>query len=297
MSRKTILTCAVTGNITTRAVCPVLPVTPQEIAQAAVEAGHAGAAVAHIHVRDLKTQLGTMDLSLYTEVVDRIRDAGSDIIINLTTGEGGRFVPSAEDPRQAGPGTTLAHPSARVAHVKALRPPICTLDFNTMNNREWVVMNTPGSLRAMLETINEAGTLPEVEIFDSGDLNLAKDFIARGLFKRMPIFQLVLGIPFSAAANPETLAYLASQLPQGCEWAAFGIGRFSFPAVALSHLLGGHVRVGLEDNIYISKGVPASSNAQLVEKAVRIVQDLGGEMATAAEAREILALSSVAVAA
>lgn len=292
MSPKTILTCAVTGNITTREQCPTLPVTPEEIATAAVEAGQTGAAIVHIHVRDLETQKGSMDLALYREVVDRIRDAGSDIIINLTTGEGGRYVPEAEDPLKAAPGTTLTTPEKRIAHVSALKPEICTLDFNTMNNRTWIVMNTPPNLERMLEAINEAGTIPEIEVFDSGDLNLAKDFIDRGLFARPPMFQLVLGIRFGAAANYETLAYLASQLPQGYQWAAFGIGRFSFPAVALSYLLGGHVRVGLEDNVYLSKGVPAKSNAQLVEKAVRIVEDLGGSMASPSEARELLGLET-----
>ncbi|WP_112322854.1 3-keto-5-aminohexanoate cleavage protein [Oceanibium sediminis] len=292
MSKKTILTCAVSGNITTTAQAPGLPVTPIDIAAAAVEAQKAGAAVVHIHVRDLQTQEGSMDLNLYREVVDRIRDAGSDVILNLTTGEGGRYVPSPDNPLVPVEGTTLTLPEKRIAHVSALKPEICTLDFNTMNNRNWVVMNTPTTLERMLDGINDAGTVPEVEIFDSGDLNLAKNFISRDLFKKPPIFQIVLGVNYGAAPNPETLAYLVSQLPAGYTWAAFGIGRFAFPAVALSYLSGGHVRIGMEDTIYLSKGVPATSNAQLVEKAVRIVEDLGGSMATSAEAREIIGLDS-----
>lgn len=213
MSRKTILTCAVTGNITTREQCPALPVTPEEIASAAVEAGRAGAAVIHIHVRDLETQQGSMDLALYQEVVDRIRDTGSDVILNLTTGEGGRYVPDADDPLKAAAGTTLTVPERRVEHVSVLKPEICTLDFNTMNNRNWIVMNTPPNLERMLRKINAAGTKPEIEVFDSGDLNLAKDFIERDLFATPPLFQLVLGVRFGAAANYETLAYLVSQLP------------------------------------------------------------------------------------
>lgn len=292
MSNKTILTCAVTGNITSKTQSPSLPVSPIEIAAAAVEAQKAGAAIAHIHVRNLQTQEGSMDLELYREVVSRIRDTGSDVILNLTTGEGGRFVPSIDNPLIPAEGTTLTLPEKRTAHVRALKPEICTLDFNTMNNRNWIVMNTPPNLERMLVGINDAGTVPEIEIFDSGDLNLAKAFIARDLFEKSPIFQIVLGVNYGAAPNPETLAYLVSQLPSGYTWAAFGIGRFAFPAVALSYLSGGHVRIGMEDTIYLSKGVPATSNAQLVEKAVRIVEDLGGSMATSAEAREIIGLDS-----
>lgn len=293
MPDKTILTCAAVGNITTREQCAALPITPAEIAQAAVDAGKAGAAIAHVHVRDPETQKGSMDVALYREVVERIRDAGSDIIINLTTGEGQRLVPCPTDPTKPAEGTTLAVPEKRVAHVKALKPEVCTLDFNTMNNRDWVVMNTPPNLERMLSVINEAQTVPEIEVFDSGDLNLAKSFIERGLFERKPVFQLVLGIRWAAAANPETAAYLVSQLPKGYEWAAFGIGRDSFPMVGLSYLLGGHVRVGLEDNIYVSKGVPAKSNAELVEKAVNIVENLGGNIATPAEARALIGLDPV----
>lgn len=291
MLNKTILTCAVTGNITTREQSPTLPISPEEIANAAVEAARAGAAIVHIHVRDQVTQKGSMDLALYGEVLDRIRNSDSDLIINLTTGEGQRYVPAYDDPSRSVDGTTLTTPEKRIAHVLQFQPEICTLDFNTMNNRTWVVMNPPPHIERMLTAINEAGTKPEVEIFDSGDLNLAKSFIERDLFALPPMFQLVLGIQFGAAANYETLAYLVSQLPKGYEWAAFGVGRFSFPAVALSYLLGGHVRVGLEDNVYLSKGVKAKSNAQLVEKAVRIVEDLGGQMATSSEARQILRLS------
>lgn len=267
-----------------------LPVTPEQIAQAAVDAGKAGAAVAHMHVRDPETAKGSMDIKLYREVVDRIRDAGSDIVINLTTGEGQRFVPSEDEPSVAGPGTTLAHPALRAAHVKELKPEVCTLDFNTMVNKTWTVINTPPTLEVMADIVNEAGTKPEIEIFDSGDLNMAKDFISRGLLKPPVMFQFVMGINFGAAANPQTLTYLISQLPPDSIWAAFGIGKMSYPMLALSYLMGGHVRIGMEDTVYIAKGALAKSNAQLVEKAVHIVDQLGGEMATPSEAREILGL-------
>jgi len=232
-----------------------------------------------------------MNIVLYRDVMDRIRDADVDIIINLTTGEGQRFVPGKDDPKVAGPGTTLIHPTLRVAHVAELRPEICTLDFNTMVNRTWTVINTPSTLEVMADIVNEAGTKPEIEIFDSGDLNMAKDFIRRGLLKRPVMCQFVMGINFGAAANTQTMAYLVSQLPDDCIWAAFGIGRMAFPMLAQSFLLGGHVRIGMEDTVYIAKGELAKSNAQLVEKSIGIVENLGGTMATASEAREMLGLS------
>lgn len=291
MSRKTILTCAVTGNQTTRQQHPRLPITPEEIARAAIDAGKAGAAIAHIHARDVTTERGTMDLEVFREIVARIRDAGSDILINLSTGEGGRFIPSIDDPKIAAPGTTLTTPERRVAHVEALRPEICTLDFNTMYSGTSVVINTPRNLEIMAQRIYAAGVLPEIEIFDGGDLQLTKHFLERGLLRAPIMFQIVLGVRYGAVANPETLFYMASQLPRDAIWAAFGIGRHEFTMLAQAFLLGGHVRVGLEDNVYFSKGVLARDNAQLVEKAVTIVENLGGAIATAAETRAMLGLA------
>lgn len=286
----TILTCAVTGNQTTRAQHPRLPITPQEIATAAIDAAKAGAAIVHIHARDPKTERGTMDGALFREIVDRIRSSGTDVILNLSTGEGGRFIPSEDEPSKAAPGTTLTHPEKRVAHVEALRPEICTLDFNTMYSGTAVVINTPRNLEIMAERIYAAGVLPEIEIFDTGDLQLANSFIERGLLKRPVMLQLVLGIRYGAVADPQTLAYYAARLPKDCIWAAFGIGRMAFPMLAQSFLLGGHVRIGLEDNVYIGKGELARDNAQLVEKGVDIVQKLGGTIATVKEARAVLGL-------
>ncbi len=290
MGRKTILTCAVTGNLTTREQHPGLPITPAEIAQAAIDAGKAGAAVAHIHARDVKTGKGSMDLEAFREIVGRIRDSGSDIVINLSTGEGGRFVPSDDEPSVAAPGTTLTRPERRVAHVEALKPEICTLDFNTMFSGSAVVINTPRNLEIMANRIYAAGVLPEIELFDGGDLQMCKNFIERGLIRTPTLFQIVLGVRYSAVANPETLFYFRSQLPQDAIWAAFGIGRHEFPMLAQAWLLGGHVRVGLEDNVYISKGKLARDNAELVEKGVSLVANLGGEIATSAEARQMLGL-------
>ena len=288
--RKTIMTCAVTGNITTRAQHPGLPITPTEIATAAVDAGKAGAAVAHIHARDPDSGRGTTEGRLFAEIVDRIRQSGSPIIVNLSTGEGGRFVPDADQPWVAAPGTTLMPPDDRVAHVAALRPEMCTLDLNTMFSGSAVVINTPDAIARMAKTIRAAGTLPEIELFDSGDLQLARHLIHKGVLASPAVFQLVLGVRWGAAADPATLAYLVGQLPQNCVWAAFGIGRAEFPMLAQAFLLGGHVRVGLEDNIYVREGVLARDNAELVEKGVNIVEQLGGSIATANEAREILGL-------
>ena len=290
MARKTILTCAVTGNLTTREQHPGLPIAPADIARAAIEAGNAGASVVHLHARDVTTGRGSMDPEAFREIVSRIRDSGSEVIINLSTGEGGRYAPSDDNPAVAGPGTKLTTPEHRVAHVEALKPEICTLDFNTMFSGSAVVINTPRNLEIMARRIYAAGVLPEIEIFDSGDLHLCKTFIERGLILTPTLFQVVLGVRYSAVANPETLLYFRSQLPPDAVWAAFGVGREAFPMLLQAWLLGGHIRIGLEDTIYISKGKLARDNAELVEKGVSLISNLGGEIATPAEARKILGL-------
>ncbi len=292
MTTKTILTCAVTGNLMMPDISPHLPVTPEQIADQALDAARAGAAIVHLHVRDPLTAKGSMDMGLYQELVDRIRDKNEDVILNLTTGEGGRFVPSRDDPKVAAAGSTLCAPEKRVAHVEALQPEVCTLDFNTMWSGQAGVINAPWNLEAMAERIYAAGVTPEIEVFDSGDVHMVKDFVARGVLKTPLMAQIVLGVRFGAMANPATLAYLVSQLPQGTQWAAFGIGKMAFPMLAQAFLLGGHVRIGMEDTAYIRKGEQCSSNAQLVEKAVAIIDSLGGEMATPAEARKILGIKA-----
>jgi uncharacterized protein (DUF849 family) len=286
----TIISCAVTGNITTRAHHPELPCTPQEIAKACIDAAKAGAAIVHIHVR-YPDGRPSMELQHYRETVERVRDADSEVIINLTTGPGQRFVPSLDEPKIAAPGTTLMPPEQRVEHVVALRPDMCSLDFNTMYSGSSVVINTPHNLRIMAKLIREAGTLPELECFDSGDIHLARDLLADGTLGPNPFFQLVLGVKYGAAATPATMSYLASLLPAGAGWSGFGVGRWEFPMLAQAWLLGGHVRVGLEDNVYLSKGVLAPDNAALVTKAGSIVEALGGTVATATQARQILRLT------
>ena len=293
MANPTILTCAVTGNITTLAQTPHLPVTPEQIANAGLEAVRAGAAIIHIHVRHDDGR-PSMELKRYREVVERLRAADEDVVINLTTGPGQRFIPSIEDPSVAAPGTTLMRPEPRVAHVEILRPELCSLDFNTMYSGTSVVINTPANLAIMAERIQAAGVRPEIEVFDSGDIQLANEMVHKGMLSAPAFYQIVLGVRYGAIATPETAAYFKSILPSGSNFCTVGVGRWEFPMLAQSWLLGGHVRVGLEDNIFIEKGVLAQSNTQLVEKAVRIVRELGGTIATPGEAREILGLQKQA---
>jgi uncharacterized protein (DUF849 family) len=290
LANPTIISCAVTGNITSVESTPYLPVTPEQIANACLDAVRAGAAIVHIHVRHPDGR-PSMELAHYREVMERLRAADEDVIINLTTGPGGRFVPGEQDPKVAGPGTTLLPPERRVDHIVALRPEICSLDFNTMYSGTSVVINTPRNLGIMADMIREAGVLPELEVFDTGDIQLANQFIQEGRLDAPALFQIVLGVRYGAIATPETLAYMKSLLPANSNWAAFGIGRWEFPMLAQAWLLGGHVRVGLEDNIYLEKGVLAKSNAELVKKAVRIIKELGGSIATPGETREILRLT------
>lgn len=290
-SRKTILTVAVTGNLTTVQQHPGLPCTPEQIANACLESAKAGAAVAHIHVRYPDGRPST-ELAHYRETVERIRDKNSELIINLTTGPGGRFVPSKDDPKIAGPGTSALHPLKRVEHIVALKPDIATLDLNTMWSGSTAVINPPDNVTVMANEIRKAGSKPELEVFDSGDIQLAHALLDQGVLERPPLFQVVMGVRYGFVSTPQTLVYAHSLLPKDAQWAAFAIGRWEFPMLAQTWFLGGHVRVGMEDNVYISKGVLTPSNAALCEKAVRILDDMGGELATAKEARAILGLRS-----
>jgi uncharacterized protein (DUF849 family) len=285
----TILTCAVTGGAPIQN-NPAVPVTPKDIAQQAVDAAKAGAAVAHIHVRDPKTGRSSMELALYREVVERIRDSGSDVVVNLTTGTGAQFVPGTDDPAVAGPGTEYRTPEVRARHIAALKPDMCSLDFCTMWFRTRAFINSPEHIGEIARTARAAGVVAELECFDSGDINLARHMIETGVIDAPAFFQIVLGVSYGAAATPETMIYLRDLLPAGSKWAAFGIGAQAYPMLAQALLLGGHVRIGLEDNYYLEKGVRAPHNAALVEKAVRIMRSLGTEPATPAEARAILGI-------
>jgi len=290
LADKTIVTCALTGSFDTPKKNPAVPVSPKAIAESALDAAAAGAAIVHIHVRDPETGAPSMEFDHYREVVERIRERNGSVILNLTTGAGGRFVPGEADPAVAGPGTTFVSPEARTRHVSALRPEICTLDIATMNFGEHLFLNIPSHLRAMAQAIRAAGTKPEIEVFDLGHIELARHLIAEGHLARPPLFQLCLGIPWGAPATPETLVAMRSRLPEDAVWSAFGIGRAEFPMLAVAAGMGGHVRVGLEDNLYLSRGQLAPSNAALVEKAVSLLAHIDREPATPDEARGILGL-------
>jgi uncharacterized protein (DUF849 family) len=292
MQPKVIITCAVTGAGDTVGKHPAIPVTPEQIASAALEAASAGATVVHCHVRNIVTGKGARDVSLYRDVMERIRAKNKDVIINLTAGMGGDLVVGdGETPMKFGEGTDVVGPLERLIHVKELRPEICTLDCGSLNfgDGNGIVVQTPTQLREQAKLIKSYGVKPEMEIFDSGNLWFANQMYKEGLIEGPPLYQLCLGIPWGAPFNTETMAYQKSQLPEGAIWAAFSIGRSQFHAVAQAVLLGGHVRVGLEDNLYLDKGVFAS-NGTLVEKAVKLIEMLGTKVATPAEGREILGL-------
>jgi uncharacterized protein (DUF849 family) len=285
---KVFITCAITGNLTLPEQTPYLPITPEEIANSALGAAEMGAAIVHLHVREPGSGKPSMELSYYREVVERIRARNKEVILNITTGPGGRFVPSDEDPKVAGPGTTLLPPEKRVEHIAILKPEICTLDLNTMNSGQQVVINTPKNVRKMAKIINEAGVKPEIELFDSGDIALMHDLIKDGTLKGPVLTSFVMGVSYGFQPSPETVLYARSLLPVDAHFTAIGIGRHAFTSVAQSYLAGGHVRVGLEDGVYLSKGVLAQSNAVLVEKARRMVEDLGGQIASARDTRAML---------
>lgn len=290
MARPVIISCAVTGGGPSTKQSPYVPVTPEQIASEAVAAAKAGAAIVHIHVRDPSTGAGSMENAHYREVVKRIRDSRTEVLINLTTGPGASYTPSPEDPRRATDSSSMSEPERRVEHVLELRPDICSLDIATMNFGEYVFMNTPAHLRRMAAMINEAGVKPELEVFDVGQVRLAVDLLDKGVLKSPSLFQLCLGIAWGAPASPEAMMLMKNMLPKDAVWAAFGISRAEFHMAAQAVILGGHVRVGLEDNLYLERGKLAPGNAPLVERAVEIIRSLGEQPASVAEAREILGL-------
>ncbi|MBV9634637.1 MAG: 3-keto-5-aminohexanoate cleavage protein [Methylobacteriaceae bacterium] len=296
MNHDVFITCAVTGAGDTTSRHPKVPVTPAEIADAAIEAARAGAAIAHIHVRDPNTGKGARAPSLYREVVERIRASGVDVVINLTAGMGGDVVfGSGEEPLPLNPaGTDMVGPSERLAQVAELRPEICTLDCGTMNFAlgDYVMTNTPSTLRAMAARVRELGVRPELEVFDTGHLVFVKELIKERLVDDPVMIQLCLGIPYGAPDDPLTLMSLVHQLPPGAVFSAFSIGRHQLPYVAMAAIAGGNVRVGLEDNLYLDRGVLAS-NGELVERAVAILTNMGARVLGPAEVRQKLKLRRV----
>lgn len=289
---KTILTCAITGAITDPESTPYLPITTDEIAESALGAAEAGASVVHLHVRDPNTRLQSMRIEYYIDVVEKIKKHNKELLINLTTGPGAMFIPGTKGILHLGEKESKFYSAKkRVEHVEIIKPEICSFDFNVMHHAgNSMRVNFKPIMREMAERIRAAGVKPELECFDSGDVRIVKDFQKEGLIEERPLWQFAMGIKYGWDHTPEALTYARSLLPPDALWSAFGISREEMPMVANTWLLGGHVRVGLEDNIYLSKGVLAKSNAELVTKARRIVEDLGGHLANYDESREILGL-------
>ena len=290
--RKIAITCALTGAGDTADRSPHVPVTPKQIAADAIAAAKAGAAIVHIHVRDPETGVGAREPHLFKEAVDIIRSSGTDIVLNLTAGMGGMLHRPHEDPNQEGPGSDLVGSEERFRHVVELLPEICTIDCGSMNfGKENVVVNRPRDLEWMARRAQELGVKPELECFDMGQVQHALDLVDAGLIDGRPMFQFVLGVAGGAPARTESMMTLRNMLPANAFWAAFGISRHEFPMVAQAALLGGHVRVGLEDNLWLAAGRLAT-NAELVEKAARIIRELGDEVMTPAEVRAELDLKT-----
>lgn len=298
MNTEVFITCAVTGAGETTAKSDKVPVTPQQIADSAIDAAKAGAAIAHIHVRDPLTGRGCRRLDLYTEVVERIRASGTDVVINLTAGMGGDLVLGGVEqvlPLDAA-GTDMAGATERLEHVARLRPEMCTLDCGTMNfssGGDYIMANTPSVLRAMAAQVRALGVRPELEVFDTGHLVMVKDLVGAGLIDNPLLIQFCMGIAYGAPDDPTTLLALVHQLPAGAIFSAFAIGRMQLPYVAMAALAGGNVRVGLEDNIYLSRGRMAT-NAELVARAVTILQAMNVSVLGPAAVREKLQLKKYA---
>lgn len=286
---KLIITVALIGGITTREKTPYPPMTPKEIADSAVETYQAGASVCHVHVRDPVTHQPSMKFELYQEVFNRIRDK-CDMVINLSTGSGGRLLyRSGENSWDT---TGLKSPEERVEHVLKLKPELCSLDVGSVNFGAHVFINLVSVVEKMARMIKESGAKPELEVFDIGHIRIGHHLIRQGLVEDPPLFQLCLGIPWGIEATTENMVYMRNNLPPGALWYAFAIGAQHFPMAAASMINGGHARIGFEDNLYIKKGVLATSNADMVKKVVEIANLMDREVATPKEARQILKLKS-----
>jgi len=294
MSRKVILTCAVTGNAPVNPKHPAMPITPEQIAKACIEAAGAGASVVHIHVRDPKTSEGSRDPALFKEVVDRVRASGTNIVLNLTCGLGAFFLPDPENEARGLPESDVIPTAERVKHLEQCLPEIASLDITTGNQvegkLEFVYLNTTRTLRQMAARFRDLGIKPELEVFSAGDILFGNALVKEGLIKGPPLFQMVLGVLWGAPATTETMIYQRNLLPPEAIWAAFGIARDQMPMAAQSAILGGNVRVGLEDNLYLSRGVFAT-NGQLVERARSIIENMGMSVATPDETRAMLDLT------
>lgn len=293
MNRNVFITCAVTGSGGTQDKSPHVPRSPAQIASSAIDAAKAGAAIVHCHVRDPETGAPRRDVALYREVTERIRDADIDVVLNLTAGMGGDMIfGSVEAPLPVAAGTDMAGATERIAHIRECLPEICTLDCGTMNFAEadYVMTNTPGMLRAMGKMMTELGVKPEIEAFDTGHLWFAKQLVTEGILEAEALVQLCMGVPWGAPDDLNTFMAMVNNVPSDWNWSAFALGRNELPYVAASVLAGGNVRVGLEDNLMLAKGQLAT-NAQLVERAVNIIENMGASVMNAAQVRETLKLT------
>jgi len=293
MNREVFITCAVTGSGSTQDRSPHVPRSPEEIANSALDAAKAGAAVVHCHVRDPDTGVPSRDPGLYREVTERIRDAEVDVVLNLTAGMGGDMIfGPTEAPLPLNPaGTDMVGATERMVHIRDCLPEICTLDCGTMNFAEadYVMTNTPGMLRAMGAMMTELGVKPEIEAFDTGHLWFAKQLVKEGTLAPGALVQLCMGVPWGAPNDLNTLLAMVNAVPDDWTWSAFSLGRDQMPYAAAAVLAGGNVRVGLEDNLFLDKGVLAT-NAQLVERAVTIIENLGARVIGPDEVRARLGL-------
>jgi uncharacterized protein (DUF849 family) len=294
MNFDVIVTCAVTGAGDTTGRSHHVPVTPSEIADSAIKAAEAGASIVHIHVRDPETGKGSRDPNLFRQVVDKIRASETDVVINLTAGMGGDWIPNPSDWSMPGVGTDMIGPDERLNHIKECRPEICTLDCGTLNfgNDNNIYIATPPILRKMAKLTQEWGVKPELEVFELGHIRFANQMINEGLIDAPAMFQICLGIPWGADQSADTMKSMKDHLPSGAIWAGFGISRMQIPMAAAAVTLGGNVRVGLEDNLFLEKGVLAT-NAQLVEKARNLINLMGGRVLTPSQTREKLGLNKM----
>ena len=293
MNRNVFITCAVTGSGSTQDKSPHVPRSPAQIAASAIDAAKAGAAIVHCHVRDPDTGTPSRDLALYREVTDRIRDADVDVVLNLTAGMGGDMVfGGTETPLPTVVGTDMVGATERMAHIADCLPEICTLDCGTMNFAEadYVMTNTPGMLRAMGQMMTDLGVKPEIEAFDTGHLWYAKELVKEGILTSPALVQLCMGVPWGAPNDLNTFMAMVNNVPDDWHWSAFSLGRDQMPYAAGSVLAGGNVRVGLEDNLFLEKGVLAT-NAQLVEKSATIITNMGATIMGPQEVRDLLGLT------
>lgn len=292
MNREVIITCAVTGGGDTTGRSPHVPITPEQIADSAMEAHEAGAAIVHLHVRDPKTGQGSRDPGLFRELVAIVRERNTDVILNLTGGMGGEILfGPPEAPLPPASGTDFVGPAERMSHIVELRPEIASLDTGSLNFDESLYATTPSWLRIACSAYATAAVKPEIEVFELGHIELAKQLMREGLIDPSPIFQLCLGIKYGAPATPDAMMALRNALPPGSIWAAFGIGAMQIPMVAQAVLMGGNVRVGLEDNLYLERGVLAT-NAQLVTRAREVIERLGARVLNPKDARQKLGLAN-----